>query len=244
LTEVRKARGAYGSGKATKESILVAATELFGEKGYYGFSLRDVAKIVGISHPAVIYHFPTKETLLFSTVARWHKVLGIDSVRVNPGTGETEVERMPQLYAIGIALLRLGSREDFSLLARFDSTMATEAVSPSHPLFDHYQMRMSALQELITERVISLTEEGWCNPLMSPSAVATSMISSWYGLQVVDAHSSGLQDGQAVVGWLMATSIRLLKVDSEGLLAMAAAVPEELAAPFQRALKVNRELSA
>lgn len=244
MSESPKVRGAYGSGRATKEAILVAATELFGDKGYYGFSLRDVAKIVGISHPAVIYHFPTKEALLFSTMARWHSQLGIDAVKVNPGTGETSVgDYKHSLTGLGAALLRLTALEEFPMLARFDSTMATEAASPGHPLHDHYSERMQHIRALIVERVDLLAEEKWCVPLFSSEGIADMLIGAWYGGLIVSEYPDGLEPGQYLVGRLLALAGKILQLGSDGLLAIAAAVPEELAGSFQRVLIVNRELT-
>ena len=66
MTAQRKPRGAYSVGQATRESILSAAMVLIAERGYNGFSLRDLGRRVGISHPAVVYHFPSKEAILRS----------------------------------------------------------------------------------------------------------------------------------------------------------------------------------
>ena len=70
MTTQRKARGAYSVGQATRESILSAAMVLIAERGYNGFSLRDLGRRVGISHPAVVYHFPSKEAILRSAIQR------------------------------------------------------------------------------------------------------------------------------------------------------------------------------
>ncbi len=54
MTTQRKARGAYSVGQATRESILSAAMVLIAERGYNGFSLRDLGRRVGISHPRCV----------------------------------------------------------------------------------------------------------------------------------------------------------------------------------------------
>ena len=45
MTTQRKARGAYSVGQATRESILSAAMVLIAERGYNGFSLRDLGRL-------------------------------------------------------------------------------------------------------------------------------------------------------------------------------------------------------
>ncbi|MGR6319059.1 helix-turn-helix domain-containing protein [Micromonospora soli] len=49
--------------------ILAAATRRFAFAGYKGTSLRDIARDVGCSKAAVLYHFPNKEALLFELMA-------------------------------------------------------------------------------------------------------------------------------------------------------------------------------
>ena len=78
MTTQRKARGAYSVGQATRESILSAAMVLIAERGYNGFSLRDLGRRVGISHPAVVYHFPSKEAILRSAIQR-HEEMNVSS---------------------------------------------------------------------------------------------------------------------------------------------------------------------
>ena len=50
----------YAKGRAKLRDILDQATALFGEAGYRGTSLREIAARCGISHPGLLHHFPTK----------------------------------------------------------------------------------------------------------------------------------------------------------------------------------------
>ena len=52
----------------TADRIRAAALELIGEKGVQRVSLREIAERVGVTKPALYYHFPSREDLVRSLV--------------------------------------------------------------------------------------------------------------------------------------------------------------------------------
>ncbi|MEU5947919.1 TetR/AcrR family transcriptional regulator [Micromonospora sp. NPDC049460] len=59
----------------THDDILAAAARRFAVTGYRGTSLQDIAREVGCSKAAVLYHFANKEAILTELMARPMKVL-------------------------------------------------------------------------------------------------------------------------------------------------------------------------
>jgi len=53
-----------------RESILLAATEVFGQLGYFGATTDHVAKAAGVSQPYVVRMFGTKERLFLEVIER------------------------------------------------------------------------------------------------------------------------------------------------------------------------------
>lgn len=49
---------------STKEKIFFAAAKLFAARGYSNVSIRDIARKVGITNPAIYNHFKTKKDIL------------------------------------------------------------------------------------------------------------------------------------------------------------------------------------
>lgn len=67
----------------TREQIVEHAQRLIQERGYNGFSYRDLAALIGIKTSSIHYYFPQKEDLLIAVVqqyqSRWNEVMqGID----------------------------------------------------------------------------------------------------------------------------------------------------------------------
>src|SRR5580698_2846533 len=60
-------------------SIVEKATRLFAARGFEGTALQDIADAVGVSKPAVLHHFPSKEhvrqAVLEGILGHWNSTL-------------------------------------------------------------------------------------------------------------------------------------------------------------------------
>lgn len=63
------ARPRNADGQRTRRAILDAALDLFAEKGYFGTSLRDVARAVGVRESALYNYFDSKDALFEALLA-------------------------------------------------------------------------------------------------------------------------------------------------------------------------------
>jgi len=65
-----------GSGQAdasTRERILDVALDLFTDQGFDATSMREIAERLGISKPAIYYHFASKDEILLALHMRLHE---------------------------------------------------------------------------------------------------------------------------------------------------------------------------
>lgn len=67
MTQAKRPRrppaGGYARGDETRQRIIDAALQLFGEHGFDGASTRDIAAAAGVNAPALQYYFESKEGL-------------------------------------------------------------------------------------------------------------------------------------------------------------------------------------
>ncbi len=56
------------AGRNTREAILEAALDLFAERGYFGTSTRELARVVGVRESALYHHFESKDAIFHALI--------------------------------------------------------------------------------------------------------------------------------------------------------------------------------
>ncbi|WP_307741503.1 TetR family transcriptional regulator [uncultured Mobiluncus sp.] len=171
----KRERGPYQSGLARREAILDAAVDLLAEVGYHGMSLRDVARHVGISHPGVIYHFPSKEALLMSVVQRYETQVGFD------------LDNLEKLDALPVldTLLEVTSRlNENPMIIEVECMMMVEASSEIHPAHDHYMRRSGRLLSVLKRVWSRLQQDGKVAATEDPTHLAEIHAAVYNGIMI------------------------------------------------------------
>jgi AcrR family transcriptional regulator len=162
----------YAKGRAKRSEILDQAMALFGEAGYRGASLREIAARCGLSHPGLLHHFPTKESLLLAVLEHRDEV---DDALLSGRTGLAVLRGLVDLAALNAT--RPGIVELFTVL----SAEATAAEHPAHAYFvQRYQMTVRAI-ELAYERARA---DGILRPGIEAAAAARQFVALMDGLQI------------------------------------------------------------
>ena len=169
----RGARGPYASRVARRESIMNAAVDVLAEVGYHGMSLRDVARKVGISHPGVIYHFPSKEVLLMSVVSDYEEKLGFDLDQLEVLDAQTVLDSILML------LSRMG---ESPLLVEVECMLRVEASSNVHPAHDHFESRNQRLHSVLEKAWTELVVQGRVQGDETPANITSLQTAVYYGL--------------------------------------------------------------
>jgi AcrR family transcriptional regulator len=147
-------RGPYKRGIERRQQIVITATEVFGEHGYRGGTLQQVADRVGVTPAAIPKLFGSKENLLMAVLQYWTDVT---SEIVAQGTIE---------YAHLDGLSRLmGYHVEHPGLLQLYTTMAAEASSPTHPVHDFMTTRYRTTLANMRSRFREASRAGYLRPL-------------------------------------------------------------------------------
>lgn len=167
-------RRGYAKGRAKRREILDQAMSLFGEAGYRGASLRVIATRCGISHPGLLHHFPTKESLLLAVLEHRDEADG-EWLSTDAVTGIDRLRRFADLAALNAT--RRGIVELFSVV----SAEATSAEHPAHSYFvRRYRNSVSGAEDAYAQ----VREEGALREGVDPAAAGQQLIALMDGLQV------------------------------------------------------------
>lgn len=166
--------GGYLKGRIRRDDIITAATALYGEVGYHGASLREIAKRVGITHAGLLYYFPTKEALLAAVLER----------------RDTEDSEREKLHAApGLDMMRR-----FVTLAEHNvrhpgivdlySRLAAEAIAPDHPAHDYFVRHYRKAYQDVQDSFAVMADRGELRDGVDPGLAALTFIALMDGLQV------------------------------------------------------------
>ncbi|GHS86179.1 hypothetical protein AGMMS50218_05610 [Actinomycetota bacterium] len=158
----------------TKRDVIHAARDLFVTRGFDTVSLRDVASRAGISHPALLKHFRSKEELL----ALATELLEEDAAaRRAPLTGGLD-----DIVTVAAANASVpGYTQLFSVLAG-------TATLPDHPMHGHFRQRYQEAHQGIVEVLERAVSTGDIPHLDDVDAEAHRIVAAWDGLQVISLY--------------------------------------------------------
>lgn len=167
--DLRRARG-----DVRRKRILSAAVEVFGEQGYRGTSLREIARRVGISDAGLLHHFGSKTGLLAATIAE---------------RDERDRERREESEASGVAFVdtmrdQVSRNAHSPGLVALHVVLSAEATDPQHPAHDSFRERYRHLRHQDDQAFARLQEDGQLRADLDPRRVGQLVTAMMDGLQL------------------------------------------------------------
>jgi len=196
-------RGPYRKGIERRQEIIAAATQLFAESGYRHSSMRELAKRVQLTQPAVLHYFAEKEELLV-------EVLNVRDASV--------AEHLSSLDESDIASR---SREvarhavaNEGLTSLF-LVLAAEAIFEDHPAHSYFAQHYETAQRDTRETDDELAVDAAAG--VSVEMVATLGVAVMDGLQLQQRYRDDLDIVAAVDAfWRLVAAARTAWSSDEG----------------------------
>ncbi|MDI2129026.1 TetR/AcrR family transcriptional regulator [Yinghuangia seranimata] len=169
-----EARRSYAKGRAKQREIIEQAMALFGEAGYRGTSMRELAARCGMSHPGLIHHFPSKEALLLAVLEARDE----EDARHLLADDAVGVERLRR--TVDVVERNAGRR----VIVEMFTALAAEATSPDHPAHAYFRDRYHrTVGTAATDYEHARTADALA-PGIEPASAARQLIALMDGLQV------------------------------------------------------------
>lgn len=166
-------RGPYARGVAKREEILAVALDLFARNGYDRTSVREVARMTGLSQAGLLHHFSSKEEL-FTEVLRQRDTRNEREYEENSG-GVVNADGL-------VSIVRRNSQEPG--LVRLYVTMSAESTSADNPAHDFFETRYRKLRADLASDIRAQQADGQIPADLDADSVASLLIAAADGLQV------------------------------------------------------------
>ncbi|GLW96515.1 TetR/AcrR family transcriptional regulator [Microtetraspora sp. NBRC 16547] len=126
-----------------REEILLAALEVFAERGYTGASIASIAERVGLTQQGVLHYFPSKDRLL-AEVLMLRDQRNLDVIMLPGNEGAVTLDTVAALVEYNAQ--RRGIVQSFTVLS-------AESVIEDHPAKDFFQERYGSARAWMAEVV-------------------------------------------------------------------------------------------
>jgi AcrR family transcriptional regulator len=156
----------------SRDRILTCACELYLNDGFEGFSMRKLAREVGVTAPALYRHFPSKERVLLDVVEEAYKILVQYLHRAL--RGETPLERF-RLAGDAYLEFALDHPRYFQMFSAFSDVMGLDELP------EELQEQGCSVQRFWHDRVRECIDARILAPL-DPEALGLSLWAHSFGL--------------------------------------------------------------
>jgi AcrR family transcriptional regulator len=174
MTAARKSRGPYANAPFQREKILRGALEYFGQKGYWGSSVRDIADHVGMSQASMRHYFGTKIELLTAVLEERDFV----STEV---AGRAEVVTGSHLGGI-IQIVADNAQQPN--IARLFTILSAEATSEDHPAHEFFRARYERVAGEVKDMLQGAIDHGEIRSDVDVDQAARVVLATMAGLQL------------------------------------------------------------
>ena len=160
-------RGRYRKGERKRQEILLAAIEVFSQRGYRNASIREIAEAVGLTQAGLLHHFGSKEEMF------------VEVLRVRDETDEAKSED-----AVETLRLAIQRNAEVEGLVHLFVTVSAEAIDGAHPGHPFFLSRYEHLIEILRARIQAGQDEGRVSRTLGATMAAKMLVGLADGMQI------------------------------------------------------------
>lgn len=124
--------------KQRKEQVIHEAIRFFGQYGYHGAKLADIARAAGVTEPGLLHHFPSKEHLLMEVLAERDR---LDRERYDPSVYKQSGDPLDSFQEL------VKHNETVPGLVQLFTVLVAESIDEQHPGHDFFRQRYQDLRD-------------------------------------------------------------------------------------------------
>jgi AcrR family transcriptional regulator len=155
-----------------RAQILGHAIQAIGERGYYGFTIQDLAERCGLTNAGLLHHYSSKDQVLLAVL---YQLEWQESEVMRPLVDAAMRERTcasATITALRTMVERAAARPD---LGRFFAELQAETLSETHPAHDWSRRREQVLLDLFTDLI-----EPWVDTPDATSRLLLAIVDGLY----------------------------------------------------------------
>ncbi len=158
-----------------KEQLVREAVRFFGQYGYHGAKLAEIARAAGVTEPGLLHHFPSKEHLLMEVLAERDRV---DRERFAPYEHAETGDPLAGLVSL------VEYNQTVLGLVQLFTVLVAESIDEQHPGHDFFLRRDQNLREQNLEVFRKAQARGEIRADIPAEDLTTLVFAMMDGLQV------------------------------------------------------------
>lgn len=166
-------RGNYAKGLARRDEIVDTALQLFIQHGYDRTSVREIARLSGLSQAGLLHHFRSKEELFLAVLRR--RDMRNEHFHSGDEDGTVTVNGLKQI---------IEHNAGEPGLVRLYVTMSAESTADSGESREFFVDRYTSLRSNVANDVRRRQHDGEISSTLDPDSVATLLLAAADGLQI------------------------------------------------------------
>jgi AcrR family transcriptional regulator len=175
-TDTKPKRTQAERSKESKEKIVREANRLFGQSGFRGTKLADIAEAAGLTEPGLLHHYPSKEHLLISILEeRDHADQQRFGEMFKKGAGTDPMEVLQALVEYNQSLPEL---------VRLFTVLVSESLDPTHPGHDFFVQRYRFYRQMSLEMLKRAQQQGQIRADIGVEDLSFLVMALMDGLQI------------------------------------------------------------